>query len=554
MRKILALFLVFCLLIGTAIADGDPNVDGSGGGSTGSGSGSSAWNGGDDGVRVTILQGTVPISILDYSNAQRSNTQISFKAQCKLYYKNGGELVPRFDQYTNIVPTISLPRVISTDGSSNIEAIKQSFTTSNRLQDLARDAGLEYEDLISGTYKLMLEPISYFKYKDTQYAMTATEAALYDVMVSNQLRYWMGTLTHQNQPLSMFLERADLGIQPWSGARSGKQSDIDILNYLGVGIVTFAPEPTVEAPEGLGDYTYRTDTDVITSVYVSNEGGADITPDSNVFVTFAILGKTYNVQYVCPAGSSQLVWVKWHTPSTPQDIEINVSDGTIISASIQDVPDVEPPNPGFHDTNPGLSLKDTPDWGSCTSLSWSEWVPVWNPPVVIGLIEIPGYWSWSTAEYTAMLRVDYELTPDSRVKTAVRYPSYYELKSGYGVNANCEVRVTGSSGVTNLDLTPVQHVVAVFPEFEFETYDRLLTPDSPGSYHTTWAFKTSKYSYYGRPVHFTPLWYPDHTKYPVPLAVFDVWTPAGQLYASVSDYVMIDGSVYDDGYIRATTY
>ena len=30
--------------------------------------------------------------------------------------------------------------------------------------------------------------------------MTATEAALYDQVVSGDLRYWMGSLTHQNSP------------------------------------------------------------------------------------------------------------------------------------------------------------------------------------------------------------------------------------------------------------------------------------------------------------------------------------------------------------------
>ena len=38
--------------------------------------------------------------------------------------------------------------------------------------------------------------------------------------------------------------------------------------------------------------------------------------------------------------------------------------------------------------------------------------------------------------------------------------------------------------------------------------------------------------------------------FPVALAVFDAWTPGGQLYATVKDSVYIDGSIYDDSYIR----
>lgn len=551
MKRLIWLLLSFLLLFSWCLAEGDPNVDGSGGGGTGSGSGSHAWNGGDDGVRVTILQGYSPVAILDYSNEQRSRTQWSFKKQCKLYYKNGGNLISNVSQYTNIVPTISLPRVISTDGSTNIDAIRHYFTTSNTLEDLARDSGIAYDDLVSGAYKLMLEPISYFKYDGVQYAMTATEAALFDVKVSGQLKYWMGTLTHQNQPFSMYLQRTDLSIQAWQGSTSGKQSNIDIINYLGVGVVSFKPNEEVEPPSGLGDYTYRTDTDVITATYVYN-GSEDATPVSNTYVSFDILGKTYRVQYICPAGAGQLVWVKWHTPKTPQNIEINVSNGTVITASIQDIPDVTPPAPDFYDRCPGFTLQAIPDWGRETSLTWSEWIPIWHPPVNIGLSVIPGYWSFNKADYRVELIVDYTLKPDARVKTEIEYPSYYEMKSGYGVDADCKVRVSGSSGVANNDAAPVQNVVAVFPEFDYKTYDRLLTTRDPGLYAAAWTFKENEYSYYHRPVHQTPLWYPDGTDYPVPLAVFDAWTPAGQLYATVSDYVHIDGNMYQDGYIRIT--
>ncbi len=550
MKKLICLLLTFCLLCGPALADGDPNVDG-GGGDSGSGSGSAAWNPGDDGVRVTILQGTTPISILDYSNVQRSRTQQSFKTQCKLFYKNGGQLVPRFDQYTNIVPAVSLPRIVSSNGTSTIEALRNYFTDRTVLVNLADDAGLPFENLISGDYKLMLEPIAFFKYDNVQYAMTATEAALFDTKVGGDLKYWMGTLTHQNLPLAMFLERPDVGIQPWGGASSGRRSNIDIINYLGVGIVTFRPEEEVEPPE-LGDYVYRTDTDVITAAYVYNNRTSDITPDDNRYISFGILGRSYSVAYVCPGGAGQLVWVRWHTPSTPQDFDITVSDGSVISVSVVDVPDVEPPDPDFYDTNPGFRPEEAPGWGKCKSTTWSEWIPEWHPPVMMGPILIPGYWTFDKADYSASLDVEFRLTPDERVRTDVRYSSGYEMKSGYGVTADCTVNVYGSGGVLNRDVTPVQNVVAVFPEFGFRSYDRLLTPARADAFRTTWSFKPNKYSYYNNPTHFTPLWYPDDEDYTVPVAVFDAWTPGGMLYATVSDSVHIDGSVFDDWYIRVT--
>ena len=106
--------------------------------------------------------------------------------------------------------------------------------------------------------------------------MTATEAALYDQVVSGDLRYWMGSLTHQNLPLAIFLEEADLGYPAWSGSTTSKVSNEQIISSLGIGIVRFNDE--VEEPEvDEFDYEYRVDTDVITSVEVS---GGQSDPDN----------------------------------------------------------------------------------------------------------------------------------------------------------------------------------------------------------------------------------------------------------------------------------
>lgn len=405
---------------------------------------------------------------------------------------------------------------------------------------LRRERGSNSSDLVD------------FKYENIQYAMTATEVALFDVTVGRELSNWMGTLTHQNQPLSMFLERPDLGIDPWEMSTTGRQSNINILNYLGVGIVSFTPEEPMEPPPDIGDYVYRTDTDVITAAYVLNTGAHDITPDDKSYISFEILDTTYSTQYVCPTKSGQLVWVKWHTPSTPQTIEITVSDGTTIAAVIEAVPDLEPPDPDFHDVKPsGFTPAEVPSWGEVTEVTWSEWIPEWHPPTYVGLILIPGYWSFEKGDYLANLTVSCNLTPDSRVKTEVLMGAdQYEMKSGYGVNAVCSVNVVGGDGVANADVTPVQNVLALFPEFGYQQYNRLLQTAHADYYRGDWEFKPNRYSYYSNPTHFTPLWYPDQTDYEVPLVIFDAWTPAGMLYASVSDSVQIDGSAFDDWYIR----
>jgi hypothetical protein len=40
--------------------------------------------------------------------------------------------------------------------------------------------GINYDVLINGEYKLLLEPIAYMTFQGIKIAMTATEAALYD--------------------------------------------------------------------------------------------------------------------------------------------------------------------------------------------------------------------------------------------------------------------------------------------------------------------------------------------------------------------------------------
>lgn len=569
MRRLFSLLLVCSLLLtSTQATGGDPNIEGGGGG-VGEGGvvGDSAWNPGDDGVRVSVMRGNTAVATFDLSNILRTRTQQCFYKKTKLQYKNNGEqLVVRPGAYVNYVPPadIPLPTIIPDSARNNIEAIREYFTKERTAQFIADKASLAYDELISGDYKLLLEPIAYFKYNGVQYAMTATEAALFDVKVSGDLRYQMGRMTHQNLPFAMFLERADLTIQPWTGATSGRQANIDILNQLGVGIVSFQPEIINPEPPDV-DYIYRTDTDVITGTMIPNYTGKNIVPPDLQYVTFLIDGVRYEKKMVCPAGGEQYVWLKWHTPDTPQDITIKVvppgvSDRDVskhiqIPVSIVDLPEKTPPNPEYDGPGEGPGITHTqyrpnfrlvgaPDWGSTQRVTWQQWVAELIPYVG---------WNFSLATYAAGLDVDFKLVPDDRVPTAEETGTDdYVMKSGYGVDAECNVKVVTGGYVSVDDVTQVQNVLAVFPEFDYRNYYRLLEPDRPRWNGTMWRFKENPYSYYDERVHFTPLWYPD-IRYPVQVAVFDAWTPGGMLYATVSDYVDISGSMYDDWYIRVTS-
>lgn len=136
----------------------------------------------------------------------------------KLQYTNGAKLSPIKGGYACIKPPQSIPRVISSNGKNNIEVIKRYFCSEFLAQLVANHTGMDYDVLIGGEYRLLLEPVAYFTFQGVMIATTATEAAIYDQQLSGGLRKKMVSLTHKNLPLSMFLETADLGFPAWGGA------------------------------------------------------------------------------------------------------------------------------------------------------------------------------------------------------------------------------------------------------------------------------------------------------------------------------------------------
>ena len=245
-KVIFPLFLCVILFLSTvllAVAAGDGNMDG-GGGSMGSGTSTDVWRG-QDGVRVTVVtsDGAIVSTPFDLSNSNISDQIINFGKVCKLSYSSGTALAPA-GAYSCSKPGIALPRIISgTSSKANLEAIRRYFCSEYAAQLVSSKTGIAYDDLISGAYKLVVEPIAYFIHGGRNYAMTATEAALYNQKSGGTLRRKMPSLTHQNLPLSIFLEEPDLGYPAWSGTISGKVSDEEILSALGIGIVSYRELP-----------------------------------------------------------------------------------------------------------------------------------------------------------------------------------------------------------------------------------------------------------------------------------------------------------------------
>jgi len=425
-----------------------------------------------------------------------------------------------------------------------------------RIRAIADYAGISYDTLTDpwGTHTILLEPIAYFTYNGTPYAMTATEAALYNRQVNGNLRAKMGDLTNLNLPLCMFLETSELGIP--AGGGSGHQSNENIISYLGVGTINFNDGIDIESDPGgdmTFDYEYHTDTDVVTSILVTASG--EINPDDPGQATFHIPGQpSITKEFVIPEDESQLVWIKWHTPEDPTQMEIPVelSAGSAadltLSVNITELEENIPPNPEGRDLNDGFSLKSAPTAESVSALTWGEWWAVWVDDEDSDDPD-DGEWVFYWRSYEASLAVTAKIYPDDRVPTATSRGTQYIIKSGYGINTDVKVTMTTSGGEDNT--AEVQHISAVFPEFDFLTYNRLLEP-SGGSpaYIETWHFKPNEYSQFVNPVHFTPIYYPDNKKYPVSFTVMDAWTPAGQLYyVLTADNITINGNVYQDWHI-----
>lgn len=567
---LMCLILLFSVFPTFVYADGDGNIDNGGGGMGDGEAGKNFWNPGQDGCRVTVIRASdnKPVTTpIDLTNKNEDNIKFHFGKKSKLHYKNGASLAGTAVTYIYKVPSKGLPTIIEDNGNANIDAIRSYFCSSETIKEIAKLVGASYDTLINGNYKLLIEPIAYITFGGDRYAMTATEAALYDQKLSGGLRAKMKDLSHKNLPLAMFLEKADLGYPAYTGSRTSAQSNSTIISSLGLGVVKFSEDAGEEPDDPVitANYTYRVDTDVVTSVELSTN--SEIDPDSPAKVTFRIGSKTYNVtNIVIPEDESQLVWVKWHTPSTPQTVNISISSNkgslsvTSIAAKVENLDTHEPPNPTARDRNDSFSAATLPDKPEYLSRSWGIWSARWHEYLVWhehwvwrdygdgtgewvdkGKWVDEGWWDWTFNRYSATLTASMSLLPDDKVPTATGKT----MRSGYGVKVSITSNVDGSA--PNSHITGLQTAVAYFPEWQYKSYWRLLDLTRSGN-PSTLQFKANKYSTYNRRVHFTPLWFPD-SKYEVSVYAFDAWTPAGMLVANLSDYVTIKGNVYDDWHV-----
>lgn len=574
MKKAMMVFSVLIMLFSlltpvTVYANGDGNID-SGGSGMGQGTSTNVWSPGNEGVRVTVVRSSdhaVVTTPIDFTNKPPSSTIYNFGKVSKIQYNNGRALSPVKGGYTCIKPSQSIPKIISTNGSNNIDEIKKYFCSEYLIKLVANQTGMNYDLLINGDYKLLLEPIAYYKFEGVMIATTATEAAMYDEAVNGLLRRRMVSLTHKNLPLAMFLEVPDLGYPAWGGSRTTAASDSDIKSSLGLGIVRFKELPD-EVVVSAYDYEYRVDTEVVTAVTVS---GGQSDPDNPARVSFTIAGTTYNVGNVFyPSGDSQLAWVKWHTPAKAQSMEIQVSvsglgntSKSTIHVIIVDPNKNPPPNPEADDRNDSFVRASVPSRAEKQRTDWSVWRPWWQEHWVdegywksrswtdsqgnrhssrrwVAKWVDRGWWEFHINQYQAALTSSMSIVCDSNNPTA----NGRTMKSGYGINESVTASISTNQSSA---ITYPQNAVSYFPEFQYKTYWRRLERIQSGS-TAKFAFQKNPYSTYKNRTHFTPIWMPDGA-YEVNTWVIDAWTPAGMLSANLTDSLPIEGNLWSDWHI-----
>lgn len=567
----------------------------------------------DEGVRVTLVDaktGKVLTRPLDLANNPMPATRW-FGAVSKMSYLGIGNNKVELnitDNYTFKKPDKPLPKIIGGD----LATIKRYFGSEKFANYFSNLTGFNYKELISGDYKLILEPIGYPKISGKYVACSSTELALFDQKKSGGIRKKLLDFSHRKLPLAMFLEKDDFGIKSYTGDPNARQNNKTIINQLGVGIVKFKEEEKEPDIEKF-DYTYRTDTDVITSIKVS---GGESNPDQPMTVYFEILGKKYQVNNVFyPNGESQLAWVKWTTPKEPQEIEIPVTivkehldpppsvcnpsndpprpkptiTETTIKVKIAEIVEKTPPDPdaddrwgGYQKFNVYDAEKNIPKLQEVKENKWGIWSASWHSNPVrkgcekyceggednrddsgSGSISYCSHGSLESHYYTEYYTIDegwweyeynekYAKLKIDHLITSDKYNPTAKRKGKEIKSAYGVDQFLDSKILSNdtSNVTPIQNGVSLFPDFHYKNYFRVLEMTKKMNSTSKLEFKPNRYSTLKSRTHFTPIWYPDKTNYNVYTYAFDAWTPAGMLSINLLDGVYVDGDMWDDWTVR----
>ena len=213
------------------------------------------------------------------------------------------------------------------------------------------------------------------------------------------------------------------------------------------------------------------------------------------------------------------------------------------------------PDPKADDRNDAFIVPNIPSETQTPNLSWGVWSAAWHAYWIWvsdwvwedthwtdnGQWIDNGWYDFKYNRYEASLKVNQNILPD--VWAATGFGS--RMKSGYGFRVNTETHIETDAPATAY--TQAQTAVMYFPEFQYQTYFRVLDKDIQ-TYQSAFKFKENRYSTYKSRAHFTPIWYPDG-EYKSYTQIYDAWTPAGMLRVNQSGMLEISGNLFEDWHI-----
>ena len=296
--------------------------------------------------------------------------------------------------------------------------------------------------------------------------------------------------------------------------------------------------------------SYREGTDVISSFWLNNVGGTDVTPDSNITIRMRVFKPNGTLitnqtitQAIIPGNDRNLYYFKWTVPTglNGQRVRVvaDIVDGNeSFSLSTRYYatcvyPQFDTPDTNYEDKAPdGFSVPSAPT----ATTRYATW---WQ-------------WQWENGDFVkkhygiGIPKTSTEsLTPDPNSNSTYKN-GYWTMKSGYGVWLKAVNSVCGVSGYaipSSSAYTTPQFAYAAYPEFGYGYGANVCTTLRVQSNY--WYFSSPNSPKY----HYTPIYFPDGT-YVVEIVKSDMWTPAGMISAvSTTKPITIKDSAYDDWFV-----
>ena len=341
-------------------------------GPKGKGSASNYSINGDFGIRFSLVEkvrGTKIGRSIDYFkindavkngeilHSKKGKNKIEYLKQgfkkdefCKMkYLNNGGGYAYHESGLWNVIYS-------KFGKKASRKEIKKWMDGERQGKALANKMHVSYAQFRSDKNMVVIEPIFYFTLNRQHYALTAHEIALWDEHLGGAIRKKHVSRSHKNIPVSLFLKTGRFGFERYNGIVKTFDNKT-IKEKLGIGLIGVRDEEVEKPPKiTTFDYIYRCDTDVYTAVELSAQ--TDSTPDKPLKVDFAIpnVGDLEVDQIYVPKGYTQLVWIKWHTPKEPTELNIKVksnkSEEKTIKVDIREKVLWEPKNPVAEDNRP----------------------------------------------------------------------------------------------------------------------------------------------------------------------------------------------------------